>query len=182
MPYFASSAVFDGQDAVLAHAALHCLEHVVKALEIHDAGGFEDAVAGDLGIGALNALTGHHGPLGEELGRVFQGFLHALIDCGLFSGADILVGTAGGHDGAEKGLGIVRKLLPCLFCHPGQHSPLPARGQSGHVVLLFKHGDFIRNLHTLLEKSDDFVVDLVDLASQLFKLVVHVDLLPSIFQ
>ena len=70
----AVGAVFDGQKPVLAKPLFHRLKNAFKAPEIHDAGGFKQLVAGDLGVGPLHALAGHYALLREKLRRIFRRF------------------------------------------------------------------------------------------------------------
>ena len=160
-------AVFDWQDAILAHAALHRLEHVVKALEIHDGGGLEQAVTGDLRVSALDALAGHGGPLGEQLGGLLHGLFDAVIDLGAPAQLAVLIGAAGGHDGAVHGLDVVGQLLPSLLAHLAQQGPLPAGVQHGHIVGLFILGHLGHRLHPPLHQVHDLPVNGVDVPPKL---------------
>ena len=68
----AIGTVFNGQYAVFAHAALHCLKHTVKMPEIHDARHGEQLIACLLGICALHALAGDDPLLREQRGCAFR--------------------------------------------------------------------------------------------------------------
>ena len=162
----AGGAVLNGQDAVLAHAGLHRLEHMLEGVEVQDGGGLENAVAGDLGIGPLDALTGHHRPLGEQLRRGVQGPADGLVHLGLDPAALVLIGAARRQDGAEHRLGVLGQLLPGLGPHLGQQGPLPARVQGGHAVLLLIGGDVPGDGHALFEQVYQLGVDGVDFHPQ----------------
>ena len=162
----AGGAVLNGQDAVLAHAGLHRLEHMLEGVEVENGGGLEDAVAGDLGVGPLDALAGHHGPLREQLRGGIQGLADGGVYLGLDAAALVLIGAAGRQDGAEHRLRVLGQLLAGLFPHFGQQGPLPARVQGGHAVRLFIGGDVPGHVHALFEQVHQLGVDGVDLAPQ----------------
>ena len=62
----AVGAVFNGQHAEFAQAGLHRGHHRVKGLDIQDAAARQQAVAGDLRVRALHALTGDKARLRED--------------------------------------------------------------------------------------------------------------------
>ena len=62
----AVGAVFNGQHAEFAQAGLHRGHHRVKGLDIQDAATRQQAVAGDLRVRALHALTGDKTRLWED--------------------------------------------------------------------------------------------------------------------
>ena len=166
-------AVLDGQDAVLAHAGLHRLKHVLKGVEVENGGGFKNAVTGDLGIGPLDALTGHGGPLRKELRSGIQGPADGLIHLGLDAAALVLIGAARRQDGAEHRLGIVGQLLSRLRPHLGQQGPLPARVQGGQAMLLFIGRDVPGDGHPLLEQRYQLGVDGINFSPQLLQILTH---------
>ena len=163
----AGGAVLNGKDAVLAHPALHRSEHMVEGIEVKDGGGFENTIAGDLGVRPLDALTGHGGPLGKELRRGPQSGPDALIDRRAGATTLLLVGAAGRHDGAEHRLCIVGQVLPRQTAHLGQQGPFPAYVQRGEAVLLLIGGHLTGDRHPLLEQLHQLLVDAVDLIPQL---------------
>ena len=115
----AGGGVFDGQHAKLAKAVTYGAHNALEGIKEGNIGHVEELACGDLAVGALNALAGDGGRLGEGCvkgcGRG-AGFLRhrgalELIDVAL------LLGLAHAHEEAEQcdGLGLV-----ALGCAAGE--------------------------------------------------------------
>ena len=155
--------VLDGQDAVAAHAVLHRPEHAVKATEVEDLGQGEHLVAGDLGVGPLRPLTGHHSPGGEFAAALHRGqnILAQLRLAGIQT--VFLVVPAQLQQGGVEDFGVLLELLAARARDPVEDVPLPVGRQDGGVVLLLVVRHVLDGFHALLEQRRQLIVDLVQL-------------------
>ena len=97
----AGGGVFDGQHAKLAEAVSHSAHDTFEGLEERDIGHGKELARGDLAVGALNALAGDAGSLGE--GRVEGlGSGVGLLALGCAAGEIVELGALAG--GVEDGL------------------------------------------------------------------------------
>ena len=160
----AGGGVLDGQHAKLAEAVAHSAHNALEGLEKRDVGHVEELARGDLAVGALNALAGDGGRLGEGCvkgcGRG-AGFLRhrgapELVDVAL------LLGLAHAHEEAEQcdGLGLV-----ALGCAAGEVVELGALAggvEDGLTHLDLGFGDFGGNVHALDKAVEQRGVDAID--------------------
>ena len=158
--------VFNGQDAILAHALFDGGEHSIEIFEIHDHGAFENLLAGQLGVGPLHSLAGHHGGLGEELGSILNCLGDFLIQRGLVPVALGLVAAAQLKNGGVEASGIACEFRPRLGCHLLQNLPLPGRDEDGQIPLPFVVRHLGGDLHPGTEELYKLVVDFINFRSQ----------------
>ena len=133
--------VFDRQNAVLTHTLLNGVEDPVKVFEVHNEGAFEDFFTGNLGVSALNTLTGHNGGLGEKLRRFVDGFGNRLVKLAHFSVSLALVAAAQLEEHGVQHPGIVFHFRACHFRNLLQDSPLPGGNKNRQIVGLFIVGN-----------------------------------------
>ena len=111
----AGSGVFDGQHAKLAKAVAYGAHNALEGIKEGDIGHVEELARGDLAVGALDALAGDGGRLGE--GRVKgcgrgAGLLRHRDALELVNVA-LLLGLAHAHEEAEQGDGLGLIALGC---------------------------------------------------------------------
>ena len=176
--------VFNGQDAVLAHALLNGGKHRLEILEIQDEGVFEDLLAGDLGVGALHALAGHHGGLGEQLGGLLDGLGDLAVQGADLAAALALIAAAQLEDHGVQHPGVIGHVRTCLLRHVLELCPLPGGDKNGGARLLFAVGDLSGHVHPGAEEAHQLVVNFVDVLAQFIQFHFHfllvVWVLPSI--
>ncbi len=154
--------VFNGEDAILAHALLDGVEHRVEALEIHNEGRLENFLAGNLGIGTLHALTGHDGVLREELGGALDGLGNGLIQGTQLSVALALVAPAQLEEHGVEHPGVVFHIRVCQLRYPLEDGTLPGGDENGQVICLFVVGHLGGQIHSGAEQPHQLPVDSVD--------------------
>ena len=158
----AGGRVFDGEDAVLAHALLDGVEHRVEALEVHDEGRLEDFLAGNLGISPLYALAGHDGVLGEQLGGVLNGLGNGLIQRADLPVALALVAAAQLEKHGVEHPGVVFHFRPCHLCHLLENGPLPGGDENGKIICLFVVSHLGGQIHSGAEQPHQLLIDSVN--------------------
>ena len=161
--------IFDGQNAVLTQPLIDGTEHGLKGLEVHNKWIFEDFFTGDLGVSALHALTGDHGRLGEELGRMLDGLRDVPVKGAAFPVALGLVAAAQLEQHGVQHPSVIGHFGTSLFRHVLKLRPFPGRLENGQVIGLFVVGDLSGNMHPLAEQANQFVVDFVDLTANLIQ-------------
>ena len=155
----ARRGIFNGEDAVLAQALVDGVKDGFKILEVHDKGAFENLFAGNLGIGALHSLAGHHGRLGEQLRSILDGILDGMIQGALLTAALALVAAAQLKEHGVQNPGVVFHLGPRLLGDVLQLLALPAGHQNGQAVLLFIIGNLGGHIHSLAEQTNQFIIN-----------------------
>ena len=104
----ARGGIFDGQYAKLAEAVSHGAHDTFEGLEERDIGHVEELARGDLAVGALNALAGDAGSLGEGRVEGLGSGVGLLRDRDALELVDIalLLGLAHAHEEAEQRDGL----------------------------------------------------------------------------
>ena len=162
----ARQAVFDGQDAVAAQAALDGAENALKGFAIHDRGIADDLFAGQLGIGAFHALAGDHGFFGEEGGHGGNGAADLLSQRALGMAVQLLAQQAVVQQEVVQGPHALFVLFPSQLRGRVQLFPFLFRVRDGDPVFPFEAADFTRRLHPPAVKLHDPAVDFADLLVQ----------------
>ena len=111
----ASGGVLDGQHAKLAKAVAYGAHDALEGLEERDIGHGKELARGDLAVGALNALAGDAGGLGERrVGGCSRG-VGLLRDRDALELVDValLLGLAHAHEETEQGDGLGLVALGC---------------------------------------------------------------------
>ena len=104
----ARGGVFDGQYAKLAESVAHRAHDTFEGVEERDIGHVEELARGDLAVGALNALAGDAGSLGEGRVEGLGSGVGLLRDRDALEFVDIalLLGLAHAHEEAEQRDGL----------------------------------------------------------------------------
>ena len=164
----AVGAVFNGQHAEFAQAGLHRGHHRVKGLDIQDAAARQQAVAGDLRVRALHALTGNKSGLWENRPARGEGFLHPLSH----SGRQVhQLRLPRARQLKERGVEVigVALLVTGLGCYLGKNFALALLVQNGQMVLVLVGRDLLGQLHTLKKELQELIVHGVDAGADLRK-------------
>ena len=159
--------VFDGQNAVLAQSLIDGAEHGLEGLEVHNKGVFEDFFTGNLGVSALHALTGDHGRLGEELGRMLDGLGDAFVKGAELPVALGLVTAAQLEQHGVQNPGVIGHFGAGLFRHVLELYPLPGGLKNRQIVGLFVVRNLGGDVHPLTEQANQLVVNFVDFTANL---------------
>ena len=156
--------VFDGQYAKFAEAVAHRAHDTFEGLEERDIGHVEELARGDLAVGALNALAGDGGRLGE--GRVKgcgrgMGLLRhrdalELVDIAL------LLGLAHAHEEAEQRDGLRLVALGRAAGKVVEFGALAGGVKDGLAHLDLGFSDLGGNVHAFDKAIEQRGVDVID--------------------
>ena len=160
----ARGGVFDGQYAKFAEAVAHRAHDTFKGLEERDIGHVEELACGDLTVGALYALAGDAGSLGE--GRV-EGLgrgVCLLRDRDVLELVDIalLLGLAHAHEEAEQRYGLRLVALGRAAGKVVELGALAGGVVDGLAHLDFRFGNLGGNVHAFDKTVEERGVDAID--------------------
>ena len=162
----AGKAVLDGQDAILAQAALNRPEDILEGSAVQDGGITDHLFTGQLGIGTFDALTGNHGFFGKNRGHSGDDFPDLLPERASRMAVHLLTHPAVIDQQVIERPDALFVFFPSLLRNFVQQTSFPLAVQHGQVVFPLIPADGPGGFHSSSVEFNDLMVYFIDLFSQ----------------